>query len=234
MGLVVKAMTAGCDPPEVAPEVPPDLAAGVASRLRAGVLVGDAAFDLLYPDELRIVSSQHWTPVAVAARAAQMLVDAGASRIADVGAGPGKFCLIGALTTGARFTGMERRAHLVATARHVAQRLSADRAHFVRADVLDCTFDGHDGFYFYNPFYEQICTSLLPIDDDLDPCPLLFRKYVLAAAERLARAPVGTAVVTYHGFGGVMPPGYERVHREAAGNDHLSLWRKRPPEAAPL
>jgi len=43
---------------------------------------------------------------------------------------------------------------------------------------------------------------------------------------RLAAARPGTRVVTYHGFGGEMPPGFERVRRDA---DELSLWiRTRP------
>ena len=41
----------------------------------------------------------HWTPVHVARRAAQFLVTGPETRVLDVGSGPGKFCLVGALAT---------------------------------------------------------------------------------------------------------------------------------------
>src|SRR5207244_1254082 len=74
-------------------------ALAVAAALRSGCPVADGVFDRMFPTELRFVSFQHWTPVAVARRAAELLVGAGARRLLDVGSGPGKFCIVGALTT---------------------------------------------------------------------------------------------------------------------------------------
>lgn len=198
----------------------------VTIRLRSGKLVSDRLFDEVYPDTLRFVSHQHWTPVKVAARAARLLVEAGATSILDVGAGAGKFCLVGALTTQQQFIGIEQRGHLVDAARLAARRLGVGRALFLRGNVTSLDVEPFDGFYLFNPFYEQVCGSLLPIDDTIELSPLLFRKYVLAVIGKLACARLGTAVVTYHGFGGKMPPGYRRVCQESAGGAELVLWQK--------
>src|SRR5258708_7840111 len=100
-----------------------------------GSLSSDGAFDAVYDDGIRALSEQHWTPVAVAERAARLLALAGARRILDVGAGAGKFCIVGALCTGAEFVGVERREGLVRVARRAASDLRASRATFVHAKV---------------------------------------------------------------------------------------------------
>jgi 2-polyprenyl-3-methyl-5-hydroxy-6-metoxy-1,4-benzoquinol methylase len=55
--------------------------------------IEDEKFDLLYPAEIRKLSSVFWTPVAVAAAAAKLLVTTSGTRVLDIGCGPGKFCL---------------------------------------------------------------------------------------------------------------------------------------------
>lgn len=201
-------------------------ALAVASALKSGCPVADGVFDRMFPEDLRFISFQHWTPVQVARRASQLLVEAGARRILDVGSGPGKFCIVGALTTNASFTGIERRSSLVEVARQAADRSGADRAFFFRANALRFPFDYFDGFYFYNPFYEQLNPGLLQIDEANAHSAVLFRRCVLTTREKLARMPKGTAVVTYHGYGGSMAPGYCRVHEENAGDGILCLWTK--------
>jgi SAM-dependent methyltransferase len=198
----------------------------VAAALKSGYLVGDQTFDRVYPSELRFLSRQHWTPVSVAARAARLLVEAGATRILDAGCGPGKFCITGALTTDATFTGIEQRQRLVQIACAVGFRLGANKARFIHANILGYAFDRFDGFYFYNPFQECAESGLVRIDDTVALSPPQFHRSVLATARKLARLPVGVAVATYHGFGGVMPQNYSCMHREKAGTDRLDLWIK--------
>lgn len=50
--------------------------------------------------------------------------------------------------------------------------------------------------------------------------------YVLAVRRRLADARIGTRVVTYHGFGGAAPAGYDLLSEEAFGSDRVELWQK--------
>lgn len=197
-----------------------------AAALKTGGVVSDRHFDQIYTSDLRYLSRQHWTPVRVARTAAQLLTEAGATSILDVGSGAGKFCIIGALTTSATYVGLERRAHLVEAARAAAAQLGVRRVRFSRGNLLDFDCDGFDGFYLFNPFYEQMSPALIPIDGEGEVSPRLYRRYVKATEHKLAAAPSGTVVVTYHGFGGTLPVDYERIHEERAGNDRLVVWKR--------
>ena len=197
----------------------------VAARLRAGESVSDGEFDGVFTSETESVSFRHWTPVTVARRAARLLVDAGATEILDVGAGPGKLCIVGALTTEARFTGLEQRPHLVEQAWTAAAKLAAGRARFVHGNLLDFDCTPFDGFYFFNPFQEQIeDDEAYPIDKTIERSPELHKTYVASATAALIRAPVGTVVVTFHGLGGPMPSHYRCVHRERTFAADLAVW----------
>jgi SAM-dependent methyltransferase len=206
-------------PPRESPRAPPDFTGGELT---------DRRFDQVYPRSLRDISREHWTPVRVARRAAELLVQGGATSVLDIGSGPGKFCIVGALTTSLRFTGVERRRFLVDAARAAAARLGvAGRVRFCQANVLDFDFAGHDGFYLFNPFFEQVGgRRLMPIDAEVGHSGNLFQLYVKAVERKLAAAPPGTAVAIYHGFGGDLPD-YEEEHAEDIGDGDLALWKKR-------
>jgi len=198
-----------------------------AARLRSGEEVSDAEFDEVYTPEVKSISFLHWSPVAVARRAAILLAEAGATRVLDVGAGPGKFCVVGALATSVQFTGIEQRRNLVDVAMAAAIRFGVERAHFVHANIVDFDWDPFNGFYFYNPFQEQIeDDDIFAIDETLERSPELRRTYVASTIAKLVRAPIGSAVVTYCGFGGMMPSQYRRVHREEFQGARLALWVK--------
>ena len=200
-----------------------------ADTLRSGSVLSDRDFDALYPEPLRFVSGIHWTPIAVAARAAQLLVTAGAKQILDVGSGIGKFCIVGALSTdGAKFTGVEKRPGLVDEATRVADRLGAVRARFLYTDVMAVRFSAFDGVYMYNPFYEQIDDRPVPIDDTIVRSDELYDRYVFGVVRKLSKMRAGTKLVTYHGFGADPPPSFRCVREEPAGSDCLALWIKEP------
>jgi hypothetical protein len=194
-------------------------------RLRAGDPVSDEEFDAVYPPAVRAASARHWTPVQVARRAAQLLTETGgAARVLDIGAGPGKFCIVGALCTSGSFTGVEQRLNLVEAALAATPRFGAQRARVVHANLLDFDCSGFDGFYFYNPFREQIELDDDPIDGNLERSQENFKSYIATTIATLIRAPVGTAVVTFHGFGGRMPPQYRRVITQMVNGGELALW----------
>lgn len=199
--------------------------ARVAEALKEGVAISDGVFDLVYPRAIRMVSSIFWTPVSVALRAAELLVVDCGTRVLDVGSGVGKFCVVGALATGASFTGIEQRGHLVDTAREAAKRLGA-RATFIHGRLTNDSLQDIDALYFFNPFAE----NAFPPEDHLDHTVELSLDRALfdvELAERLlAGAKVGTRVVTYHGFGGDMPPTYTLQLTEKIRTDRLELWVK--------
>jgi predicted RNA methylase len=196
-------------------------AAAVGEALRRRAAVADAELDQVFPDELRDRSHLHWTPVAVAMRAAELLAPTPDARVLDVGAGVGKLCLVGALTTGAMWWGIEQDLVQVEAARHAAWALDATRrTRFVHGDGSRLAWEEFDALYFYNPF-----SSVM-----LAPHASPFVRYATIRAtlrrieQQLAAVRPGTRVVTFHGFGGQWPAGFTRALREPAGDDALELW----------
>jgi predicted O-methyltransferase YrrM len=192
----------------------------------ANNLASDAEFDSVYDKDIRDLSAQHWTPVRVAIRAAQILTRAGARRILDVGSGVGKFCIAGALSTPATYVGLERRGRLVEIARSAAARYGAERATFVHGSLDDFSFEGFSGIYLFNPFYEQVSDLIVQIDETIERSPITYEHFLHTTATKLEKLEPRVAVVTYNGFGGHMPLLYTFVGEEPAGTDRLELWIK--------
>jgi SAM-dependent methyltransferase len=187
----------------------------------------DDVFDHQLPRRVQMKSSIHFTPVAVARYAARLLAPRAGMRVLDVGAGPGKFCVVAAREVpSCTFVGVELRPHLVRLARKVAMRLGVENATFLEGDALDLDWSEYDAFYFYNPFAEQLHEAAFVLDRTLSFEPSKFLDYVLGARQRLASAPPGTRVVTYHSFGAPAPFGYDLVERHPIGTDCLELWIK--------
>lgn len=194
---------------------------------RRADLADDAAFDDLLPIGLRLKSSVHFTPIDVARHAARLLAPRPGMSVLDVGAGVGKFCLAAALTLPrVSFVGAEWRPHLVSFARRIAGEMRQSNARFVAVDALDLDWSHYDAFYFYNPFAEQLFDAELALDRTIDLDAIHFVKYVTAVRHRLAHARLGTRVVTYHGYGAPIPPGYELTCADAIGTDRVELWIK--------
>lgn len=181
----------------------------------------DRDFDRLLPDELRHLSSMHWTPVRVAARAATLLCSTRQTRVLDVGSGIGKLCSIGALSTLGTWVGVEHHGPLVASATELARDLGvAERTRFIQADAFSIDWNEYDALYFYNPFELPLFEGRLSPTRDVQ---------IARVQQRLEALPSCTKVVTFHGFGGVMPPSFELLYHErmpSIGLD-LALWIQR-------
>ena len=187
----------------------------------------DVAFDSIYPLSIRTISRRFWTPVDVARRAAQLLRQAGARRVLDVGSGVGKFVLVAAAEVPElRFVGVEQRAHLVEVARRAHERLQVPNAFFVVGEATSSSWRGFDGFYFFNPFAENLFVDGDQLDDTVELTYLRFFRDVVRTERALRAAPLGTAVATYHGMSGRMPACYELSQTTRAGSDWLRLWVK--------
>ena len=194
--------------------------------LRRGVLVDDACFDQLFPSWARHLSYAHWTPVAVAARAAGWLAWKPGARVLDVGAGVGKLCLVGALVTDGHWSGVEQCSLFVHAARAAAARLALQRTRFVHGNMMALAWRSFDAFYLYNPFADSIDALAEPNGGPLGVSAHVFDAYVRFVGERLDEARAGTRVATFHGFGGEVPPSY-RLDGEGEGElAGLSLWVK--------
>ena len=185
----------------------------------------DRVFDEVFPSSARNASSVHWTPVEVAVRAAHLLAGRRGATILDIGAGVGKFCLVAAATKmDLRVRGVEHRSHFVAVARDAAKAMNVD------VDFVHGTLDDHaarevDGVYLFNPFAENLCPPEDRLDDSVECSEMRFWRDIRRTERLLERAPVGTRVVTYCGWGGSMPPEYHLHLREARGGT-IELWVK--------
>ena len=199
-------------------------ARALAEQLGTGAPVSDTRFDRLFGPELQRLAGLHFTPVAVARRAAAWLTEAGATEVADLGAGAGKLCLVGAATTAARFTGIEQRPGLVQVARRAARALGLDRAQFVQGDLRTVPLARYQAFYVYDPFSESEAEP----DERLDPFVPTQDRAADAALllGRLAAAPPGTRLAIFCGLGGPTPQGYARVGAEQVNErgDTLECW----------
>jgi hypothetical protein len=187
-----------------------------------GIASLDRQFDRLVPDELQHLSSTHWTPVQVAVRAATLLCPTPRTRVLDVGSGIGKLCTIGALSTFGTWVGAEQHEPLVKTATELARRLGvSERTQFLQIDAFDLDWSDFDALYFYNPFelalFGEHATS---------PSPAV---QIARVQRRLAAVRDFTRVVTFHGFGGVMPSTFELIYHErvAGFGLDLALWMQR-------
>jgi len=200
--------------------------AEVSQALRARTKIGDDLFDAFYSPEMRRLSSRHWTPVEVALRASELLATTPGMKVLDVGSGAGKFCLIGALSTDANYIGVEQRLHLVEEARSLKTSLGAERAQFMTGDAFNLDWRDFDAFYLFNPFHEHVLDETASIDRSIS---IGLRHHIYSvwlAQAQLSRANLGARVVTYHGFGGLMPRCYRKVTKEACGTDVVELWVK--------
>ena len=197
----------------------------IARALRSGTLVADRVFDEIFPFAARSKSSVYWTPVEVALRAATMLASKPDATILDVGSGIGKFCIVAAAAVHAQVRGIEHRPHLVDVAREAATKMGV-RAVFDTGTIEEQDALAIDGFYFFNPFAENMCNAADRLDASVELSEDRFWNDVGEAEELLAKARVGTRVVTYCGFGGELPDGYMLASRERCGGGRLDLWVK--------
>jgi SAM-dependent methyltransferase len=189
--------------------------------------VNNREFDRLLPQRWRRQSDVHFTPAAVARRAADMLVDRPGMRVLDVGAAVGKFCILAARhAPDAAFLGVERRPHLVRIAERLARQLGLPNVTFACADAMTLDWSTFDAFYLFNPFAEHLRCNVPTLDRTLELDPAHFLFYVQCVWERLAAARAGTRVVTYHGFGTEPPPSYVLTAEEDVGTGSLQSWVK--------
>jgi predicted RNA methylase len=184
-------------------------------------------FDYYLPQALRRVSTIHWTPLAAAVRAAQWIEELGIRSVVDVGAGAGKFCVIGALASGAEFQGIEQRAALVEAARALAERFGVSARVRVECGLLNLhAVPSADAYYLYNPFGENLLPREEQIDLDVELSARRFQREVRRFEALLQALPRGRYVLTYNGFGGRVPKSYEELRVDDTLPSVLRLWQK--------
>lgn len=197
----------------------------IRSAIRQRARISDETFDSIYPATVRHRSQVHWTPIDVALLVSEWLAPAPDRNILDVGSGVGKACHVGALATDATWVGIERVPEMVRIATRAARELGLEsRTTFVHGEALGLDWSPFGGVYLFNPFSEAVYAAT-PEDPLVRQATYIHE--VLAVERKLVTLRVGARVVTYHGFGGEMPPGFELVESVAMHGDFACLWSRR-------
>ena len=199
----------------------------ISELLRDGQCPPEWAFDRFLPEELQVVSRQHWTPLCVAVRVAEWLVELRLQSVVDIGSGAGKLCVAAALAGTSCFLGLEQRPRLVKAARDLARVFSLEeRVTFVEHVFGAQPTPAADVYYLYNPFGENIFGPDDHLDEDVELSRERYQRDVKAVIALLQDAPVGTCLLTYNGFGGIIPSGYREVCVDRTLPNILRLWKK--------
>ena len=183
----------------------------------------DEDFDLIFPVEIRRKSATHFTPIKIARAAAEFLVTAPNVRILDIGSGAGKFCMVGALTTKGHFTGVEQHAHLSKCANEIVNKYGLENVSFLNINMDRVKFSDFEGFYLFNPFYENLSPESA-IDPSIYLDDELYLEYSNYVHQQLEKMPIGTRVVTYHSSGPEIPSSY--TLKDSLFRTHLKFWVK--------
>ena len=199
--------------------------------LAAGLPVSDLQFDRTLSADMYQLSQVHWTPIPVILAALSLLKPSATSRVLDVGSGCGKFCLVASLVAPGHYTGIEIRPHLVEAARQTQTLYRASRVDFRQGDMTQLDWSDFSDFYLYNPFWENKIAHQTRgprvIDHSLELDHQQFLLYTETVRRKLSGCPIGTRVVTYHGFGSDLPPGFIPVKSQLFGTGNLELWIKK-------
>lgn len=185
--------------------------------------IKDPVFDLIYLDKIKEFADIHFTPFKVSKTAARFLADKIGVKVLDIGAGAGKFCMIGAACTEGIFTGVEQRESLVLAAKQLTKHYKLTNISFIHSNIINISFKNYDAFYIYNPFYENI--SLLgTVDDEIEYKRAFYDSYSLYVNQQLSKMPIGTKLVTYFSYGKEVPDNY-KIHTTAF-DGKLKMWMK--------
>ena len=155
--------------------------------------------------------------------AAFYLAEKSGVKILDIGAGAGKFCMIGSACTEGYFVGVEQRESLCLAARDISEKYHLTNVEFIHSNIMDVSFKEFDGFYFFNSFYENI--SILPsIDTEFELKRELYYEYSSYVKAQLDDMPIGTKLVTFHSFLKEIPDSYAVMFSNF--DEKLKFWEK--------
>lgn len=192
-------------------------------NIRLGIEILDSEFDVIYSDKMKKISDIHFSPIEVSKIAARFLVDKIGMRILDVGAGAGKFCMIGSACTEGFFTGVEQRENLHNLSKSISQKFNLTNLKFINSNITEISFKDFDGFYLFNPFYENMNVSG-KMDDSVELKRELYDDYSLYVKIQLDSKPIGTKLVTYFSYLNEIPKSYKMQFSDFDGK--LKMWEK--------
>lgn len=179
----------------------------------------DARLEALFPPHVRRMGALHWTPTPAIKKAVKLLDVGEGDTVLDVGAGPGRFCVVASLLSPATFVGVEKSPGLVEVARACALACGTPRVRFEQGDVLERSWEPFTGVYLYNPFEG-------PMFGNTGEGEPTREESAQRTVHRLAEMRAGTRVVRLNPFGAELPQGFVRAWSGGVGTGTLELWRR--------
>lgn len=164
---------------------------------KKNILKTDKDFDKLFPIKVQSISHIHWTPVEVAKKAATFLGQSDKDIVLDIGSGAGKFCIVGALSTPAKFVGVEHRTSMTDICQEIIDKLEITNIEILNKNIIDIDFENYTSFYFFNPFEENINDYCPQIDLSVGLSRKKYLDYTLYVYEELKKLPSKTRLATY-------------------------------------
>ena len=185
--------------------------------------ISDEVFDALFPAYIQKLSVKHWTPIAIALKAGAFLGGSPESRVVDIGAGIGKFCITAKAHFDGYFTGIEQRANFVKIGNRVIKKLGLKQVELLQGNFTEVDFTSYTGIYFYNSFHENIVIAD-SLDKKIERSEQLYKIYVECLEEKLIGMPIGMKLATYYMYESEMPDCYTLI--ETHFDRLLLFWIK--------
>ena len=196
-------------------------------RMRIAADACDTGFDSVLPMRYRALSTFHWTSVKVVYKISEFLGDCGQAKFIDIGSGVAKVCVALSFLTDWEIFGLEQRTRLHEIGKSIVDENEIKRVHLINGNLIDLDWEGYDIFYFYNPFSEHTMpTNPLLIDSSIELNPIFFKTYVDHVETRLKHLRAGTKLITFHGFGGVIPDGWKVLFDTEIDSGSLTIHEK--------
>ncbi|MEK2645887.1 methyltransferase domain-containing protein [Bdellovibrio sp. BCCA] len=206
---------------------PPVLSENLIRRILNGEKVRDQEFDTIFPPYYQVVSDIHWSSIEVARQIASWLNEKPKLRFIDIGCGVGKLCFLLQILTPHEIHGIEQRTNLVKIAQAIIKQNNLKQISIKSMNMIDLDWSEYDVYYLYNPFQEhQDGSRFCVIENNIDLDSKYFAHYTSEVFRQLAWAETGKMLITYHGFGGRIPPSWRMLTSKHIENGHLELWMK--------
>ncbi|XDD41411.1 methyltransferase [Leptospira sp. WS60.C2] len=187
----------------------------------------DQNWDSHLPLPYQSLSHYQWTPIQIVELTWEYLQKQTIRSVVDLGSGVGKFCLHLATLSKGRFpiVGIEDRSDLFTVSETLREKWNLSSVSFLNQSFLEDFPLGHSHYYAFNPLYETMKASF-SIDMQKEKSALLFLQSVQILKNHLFRCKVGTKLITYHGFGGSVLPGYQLVLKKELEMGEWAVWER--------
>jgi SAM-dependent methyltransferase len=199
----------------------------IIEKILSGEDVQEIDFDQIFPPYYQFQSTIHWSPICVARQISKWIKPLGRRSFIDIGCGVGKLCLLLRILTDYKIMGIEQRPKLVGIANKIIELNNLKNISIVQMNMLELNWNLHDIYYLYNPFQEHI-TDEGPciIENDLEFDAKNYAHYTSEVFRQLTWAQAGKVLITFHGYGGVVPSEWKMLASEPIGSGDLTMWIK--------